>query len=113
MDKKNKKKTRKRNKYLSGLLFILIGAACGVFMAIYLEAISKGDMPLGKYIVVFGLMLIAMYAAAFLQIIIHETGHLVFGLLSGYRFLSFRIGNLMVKFLPFGFKIPYFHSTLR
>lgn len=95
MDKKNKKKTRKRNKYLSGLLFILIGAACGVLMARYLETISKGDMPLGKYIVVFGLMLIAMYAAAFLQIIIHETGHLVFGLLSGYRFLSFRIGNLM------------------
>lgn len=95
MDKKNKRKTRKGNKYLSVLLFMLIGAACGVLMAIYLEAISKGDMPLGKYIVVFGLMLIAMYAAAFLQIIIHETGHLVFGLLSGYRFLSFRIGNQM------------------
>ena len=64
MDKKNKRKLEK-NKYLSGLLFILIGAACGVLMARYLEAISKGDMPLGKYIVVFGLMLIAMYAAAF------------------------------------------------
>ncbi len=95
MDKKNKKETRKRNKYLSGLLFMLIGAACGVLMAIYLEAISKSDMPLGEYIFVFCLMLIAMYVAAFLQIIIHEAGHLVFGLMSGYRFLSFRIGNLM------------------
>ena len=26
---------------------------------------------------------------------------------------SFRLGNLLVKFLPFGFKLPYFPSTLR
>lgn len=30
------------------------------------------------------------------QIIIHETGHLVFGLLSGYRFVSFRIRSFML-----------------
>lgn len=30
----------------------------------------------------------------FIQIIIHEAGHLVFGLLSGYEFVSFRIGSI-------------------
>ena len=29
-------------------------------------------------------------------IIIHELGHLIFGLLSGYKFSSFRIGNIML-----------------
>lgn len=30
------------------------------------------------------------------QLVIHEAGHLVFGLLSGYRFVSFRIGSFML-----------------
>lgn len=34
--------------------------------------------------------------AAYLQIIIHEGGHLIFGLLTGYRFVSFRVGSLML-----------------
>lgn len=32
----------------------------------------------------------------YVQIIIHEGGHLVFGLLSGYKFQSFRIRSLMI-----------------
>ena len=32
----------------------------------------------------------------YVQLIIHELGHLIFGLLSGYKFSSFRIGNLML-----------------
>lgn len=35
--------------------------------------------------------------AILLQIIIHEAGHLVFGLLSGYKFSSFRIGSFMLS----------------
>lgn len=40
--------------------------------------------------------LIAFLLAYYLQIIVHEGGHLIFGLLSGYRFLSFRIGRFMI-----------------
>jgi hypothetical protein len=36
------------------------------------------------------------YAVYFLQIIIHESGHLVFGLITGYKFSSFRIGNVII-----------------
>ena len=32
----------------------------------------------------------------YLQLIIHELGHLIFGLLSGYKFSSFRIGNIIL-----------------
>jgi hypothetical protein len=38
---------------------------------------------------------------------------LAFHILFGRLQQSFRLGNLLVKFLPFGFKLPYFPSTLR
>ena len=39
--------------------------------------------------------LLLFVAAAFVQIIIHEAGHLACGLLSGYRFSSFRVASFM------------------
>ncbi|MDE6111055.1 MAG: hypothetical protein K2F65_03970 [Eubacterium sp.] len=36
-----------------------------------------------------------MYISLFAQIIIHEAGHLIFGLLTGYKFNSFRIFSFM------------------
>lgn len=43
----------------------------------------------------FGAMFVCV-AAVFLQIIIHEAGHLVFGLLSGFRMVSFRVANIIL-----------------
>lgn len=39
-------------------------------------------------------IMIVSFLLLFLQTIIHELGHLVFGLISKYKFLSFRIGSL-------------------
>ena len=39
---------------------------------------------------------LAIILAFYFQIIIHEGGHLVSGLLTGYKFVSFRIGNLIL-----------------
>lgn len=39
---------------------------------------------------------IATALAVYLQIILHEGGHLVFGLATGYKFVSFRIFNLTI-----------------
>ena len=33
-------------------------------------------------------MMVCLYGAILIQIVIHEAGHLVFGLLTGYRFCS-------------------------
>ena len=44
------------------------------------------------YWIIFSVLFIAIG----LQIVIHEAGHLLFGLVSGYRFVSFRIGSWMV-----------------
>lgn len=44
----------------------------------------------------FLLQFLLLFLSFFLQIIIHEGGHLIAGLLTGYRFSSFRIGKLML-----------------
>lgn len=50
-----------------------------------------------KELLLIGLKLvIAIFIMYILQILIHETGHLIFGLLTGYRFLSFRIFNVVI-----------------
>ena len=41
-------------------------------------------------------MLVFLYLAWFIHIVIHESGHLIGGLLSGYTFSSFRIGSFML-----------------
>lgn len=42
-------------------------------------------------------ILAAMVPAAAVQTIVHEAGHLVGGLATGYRFCSFRVGSWMVQ----------------
>ena len=41
------------------------------------------------------LLLFGAYVSLYLHILIHEAGHLVCGLISGYEFYSFRIGSIM------------------
>jgi len=40
------------------------------------------------------LSLVCLILAVFMQILLHEAGHLIFGLATGYRFVSFRVGSL-------------------
>lgn len=87
------RKTKKAGNFWGPVFLLLIGAACGLVMSSYLKSISAAELPLGQHLAVFGLLLLGIYAAYFLHIILHEAGHLVFGLLTGYRYSSFRIGN--------------------
>ena len=63
-----------------------MGGLCGVLGAKYIDDNNYGFMG-------FIITILMLYAAILIQIIIHEGGHLVFGLLSGYKFSSFRIFN--------------------
>lgn len=76
------------------LFYILVCGTCG-----FLSGIILGKGNLSKNIIMYLINIIItitiFYLAAFLQIIIHEGGHLIFGLISGYRFVSFRIGSFM------------------
>ena len=95
------KKTEKKKKssgwqWIGMVLFGLIGFACGLVIMMYIDSGSEPAgsalfKELGELIVLF----IVMYFMLMAQMVIHEAGHLVCGLASGYRFSSFRIMNLM------------------
>lgn len=82
-----------------------LGLAVGVCIAAVFAAVPSLRRVVGEEIMPRGFWYFMMWwciamlllaAAAVLQVLIHETGHLLGGLSSGYRFVSFRIGNRMV-----------------
>ncbi len=94
-----KKKTDRKSKNIGNLLgtifFSLIGMGCGIATILYFDSVWEGNLSLFQFLLIFIFLFWGMFAAFILQIIIHEAGHLVFGLLTGYRFSSFRIGNFI------------------
>lgn len=91
MNKNSKGKNTAGILILYGLC-IFIGILFGKLIVPYLNNSSN---ILGGRATFFMVFLLSLYAGLFLQIIIHEAGHLIFGLLSGYKFSSFRIANFM------------------
>ena len=92
-DKRKKKPWKKYIMFvLSIVVPILIGGAIGLWGAENSRAMGGGEMP---FPVVLLWICAIIFITFILHIFIHEAGHLVFGLLTGYRFLSFRIGDLM------------------
>ena len=93
-----KKKAKKRiqwQQYIAVAIFMLIGGVCGVLMAQYVGKNVQPDTFIGVELFSLVCLFLGMYIAIFIQLIIHEAGHLVFGLLSGYKFGSFRIFSFM------------------
>lgn len=79
-------------KFKDIMVQVLIGAVMGgvgAFFALYalpdMDSIWDGVVAL-----------VALVASFYLHIILHEGGHLVCGLLSGYKFVSFRIGSVIL-----------------
>ena len=64
-----------------------MGAASGLIIIVF----ANGDSSSPVHFIEF---LVSLAITAYLQIILHEAGHLVCGLLSGYRFVSFRVGSI-------------------
>lgn len=90
-----KKKRKPKTQWLLMLGYLLIGAACGVLIMTCLDRLYQ-DGASGRTLAIHLILLIlCMYGAMIIQIVIHEAGHLVFGLATGYHFNSFRIFNLM------------------
>lgn len=96
---KQKENTKKKRIHFGNILgiilFLSLGGICG-----YLGGLTIGQDIARADNIVFKLFLLAwiiisMYIAIFIQLIIHEGGHYIFGRLSGYKFASFRIGNFM------------------
>lgn len=81
------------------LVFMLAGAGSGIFAGLSIGIFfnSLGKISFGKLLLAISVILIFLFVSYVLQIAIHEAGHLVFGLLSGYSFSSYRIGSFIWK----------------
>ena len=81
--RKNKeaKKKIQWQQYIAVAFFMLIGAVCGVLMTQYVDKNARPDTSGWENLFSLACLFVGMYVAIFLQLIIHEAGHLVFGFL--------------------------------
>lgn len=92
----------KLKKHWNLLLEILVAASCLLLLAAvcnrYFAAVDSWD-----FLWVFVLYMAYIFTSYYPAVILHEGGHLLFGLLTGYTFISFRIGSTV--FVKTGGKI--------
>lgn len=115
---KLKKKDEKKSEYLGYALFVLIFGGLGVLFGFLSNGILKDFFEAYVdnekiYMEMFNIyfILLIIIVGYFFHIIIHEAGHLVFGLLTGYKFVSFRVASFTIvrengKFVTKRFNIP-------
>lgn len=90
-------------KVIKIILILTVSAMVGAFAAIIGRSFVE-DIPVTELLDRFSLqwsdipyllaMILSLTAVILLAITGHEAGHLLAGLMTGYRFVSFRIGNL-------------------
>lgn len=100
MKHKNKKKYMK--KILKVVAFIsvwlIFGFVLGFLSAKVVDKMIPTSVNKSLFSIIFrNVYQIAIFIISYLvQVIIHEAGHLIFGLATGYSFVSFRVGSLTI-----------------
>ncbi len=96
MKKNNaKKKSPRFGNLIAILMYLAVGGVCGFLITDTMNALPLGEDAFLK-LFVFATSLFLLVWVHYLSILLHEGGHLVAGLLTGYGFSSFRIGNHMI-----------------
>lgn len=84
-----------KNKKKSGIAVKVISLLIGAVIGFFLGELLGGELAKNKEFPVSVLLLfLYIFVVFFAIVIIHEAGHLVMGLATGYKFVSFRIGTL-------------------
>ena len=95
------KKKTSYGQVISIILYALAGAYIAAIDNMYLtdfvyRSVSWGITdPTVITILFYAVIFLLVYASVCFHVIVHESGHLIFGLLSGYKFISFRIFDIM------------------
>lgn len=106
--KKQKGSAAGAGKVLKMVFSLAIGALAGLLSIWVLGVGRMKEMKFGVFLVSYGLVLFGLIIWILLHTILHEAGHLVCGLLSGYRYCSFRIGRFTLAKYPDGMKMKRF-----
>ena len=93
---KEKKKSKIGSHVIAIAFFMVMGFVLGLLIAPFIEWQLPDGISSGEKLLRIGAMLLLLYFSWFIHIVIHEFGHLIGGLLSGYTFSSFRIGSFML-----------------
>ena len=107
---------RKILKMVGGML---AGAAVGYFGVMAIIWLVDGSLPSahsgnegidwGTMALSIGVTLAALFVAVLIHLVLHEAGHLIAGLLTGFRFLSFRVFKLTLVKTDEGLRWKKFH----
>ncbi len=95
----NNNQTKKQGNKLGNAIsmaIIIVGAGIIGFFTGNTVSYYSDQYGVSGLLFSIGLLMLAFVGVVFLHIIFHEGGHLIFGLISGYKFVSFRVGNLML-----------------
>lgn len=106
--KKQKGSAAGAGKVLKMVFSLAIGALAGLLSIWVMGVGSIKKMKFGVFLISYGLVLFGLIIWILLHTILHEAGHLVCGLLSGYRYCSFRIGRFTLAKYPDGMKMKRF-----
>ena len=82
------------------LLAALVGGAVGYWGMCQVDSLGLPGLLV---------LLLLLVLAYVLQVVVHEGGHLVCGLLTGYRALSFRIGRVLLVKLDGRWRLRAYH----
>lgn len=93
---KEKKKRKIGSHLISIAFFTGVGVILGLAMISFVQWQIPEGISSGEKLFRLWAMLVMLYLTWFLHIVIHESGHLIGGILSGYTFSSFRIGSFML-----------------
>ena len=93
---KEKKKQSVKGHLISICFFTVLGAILGLAMISFVDWQLPEGISSGAKIIRLCITLIFLYLTVMIHIVLHEAGHLIFGLMSGYQFSSFRIGTHML-----------------
>ena len=94
----SKKKEKDAASKKDTIILLIIGVAFGFavgFGTMVLGGSESGEKNITKDILEIAAVIVFMYFSIALHIILHETGHLLGGFISGYQFISFRVFNLI------------------
>lgn len=93
---KEKKKQTAKGHLISICFYTVLGVILGLAMISFVEWHLPEGIGSSEKAYRICVMLVFLYLSFFIHIVLHETGHLIFGLMSGYQFSSFRIGTHML-----------------
>lgn len=93
---KEKKKQTAKGHLISICFYTVLGVILGLAMISFVEWQLPEGIGSSEKAYRICVMLVFLYLSFFIHIVLHETGHLIFGLMSGYQFSSFRIGTHML-----------------